>query len=231
MDCVIALRQISVTAQCYSSILFRRQQENPSSRHEGTSIQRREEKSAPAGGRERELDLAPLFICFSLLGPVLCKLGQPGVLFVLPEVLTPVLVPSFVLFLWAFPFLVFQPPPFWIPFSYSTYLTGGIRTGLSGDQDNGGLTLLVISEVKRSRSVVSDSLRPCGLQPTRLLHPWDSSGKNTGVGSHFLLQGILPAQGFNPGLLHYRQIIYHLRHQGSPSLRLHMLKSRVHRFL
>ena len=38
MDRVIALRQISVTAQCYSSILFRRWQENPSSRREGTSI-------------------------------------------------------------------------------------------------------------------------------------------------------------------------------------------------
>ena len=64
-------------------------------------------------GREREreseseLTLAPLFICFSLPGPVLCKLGQPGVLFVFPEVLTSVLGPSFVLFLWAFPFQVF----------------------------------------------------------------------------------------------------------------------------
>ena len=38
MDRVIALRQISVTAQCYSSILFRREQENPSLRREGTSI-------------------------------------------------------------------------------------------------------------------------------------------------------------------------------------------------
>ena len=37
-------------------------------------------------------------------------------------------------------------------------------------------------------SVVSDSVRPHGLQPTRLLHPWDSLGKNTGVGCHFLLQ-------------------------------------------
>ena len=36
-------------------------------------------------------------------------------------------------------------------------------------------------------SVVSDSVRPHGLQPTRLLHPWDSPGKNTGVGCHFLL--------------------------------------------
>ena len=61
-------------------------------------IQRREEKSAPACGRERELALAPLFICFSLPGPVLCKLGQPGVLFVLPQVRTPVLGPSFILF-------------------------------------------------------------------------------------------------------------------------------------
>ena len=37
-------------------------------------------------------------------------------------------------------------------------------------------------------SVVSDSVQPHGLQPTRLLCPWDSPGKNTGVGCHFLLQ-------------------------------------------
>ena len=59
-----------------------------------------------AGERERELALAPLFICFSLPGPVVCKLGQPGVLLVLPEVLTRVLGPSFVSFSRAFPFLV-----------------------------------------------------------------------------------------------------------------------------
>ena len=59
-----------------------------------------------AGEREKRA-LAPLFICFSVPGPVLCKLGQPGVLFVLPEVLTPVLGPSFVLFSLAFPFQVF----------------------------------------------------------------------------------------------------------------------------
>ena len=35
---------------------------------------------------------------------------------------------------------------------------------------------------------MSDSVRPHGLQPTRLLLPWDSPGKNTGVGCHFLLQ-------------------------------------------
>ena len=40
-------------------------------------------------------------------------------------------------------------------------------------------------------------------------------GNNTGVGCHSLLQGIFPTQGSNLGLLHYRQILYHLRHQGS----------------
>ena len=38
---------------------------------------------------------------------------------------------------------------------------------------------------------MSDSVRPHGLQPTRLLRPWDSPGKNTGVGCHFLLQNTL----------------------------------------
>ena len=76
---------------------------------------------------------------------------------------------------------------------------------------------LSFSSVQFSRSVVSDSLRPCGLQPTRLLCPWDSSGKNTGVGCHFLLQGIFRTQGSNPGLLHCRQTLYHLSHQGSPN--------------
>ena len=42
--------------------------------------------------------------------------------------------------------------------------------------------------------------------------PWNSPGKNTGVGGHFLLQRIFPIQGSNPGLLHCRQILYHLSH-------------------
>ena len=49
----------------------------------------------------------------------------------------------------------------------------------------------------------------------RLLCPRYSSGKNTGVGCHSLLQGIFPTQGLNSGLLHYRLIHYHLSHQGS----------------
>ena len=49
--------------------------------------------------------------------------------------------------------------------------------------------------------VVSDSLRPHGVQPARLLRPWDFPGKNTGVSCHFLLQGIFPIQGSNPRCL------------------------------
>ena len=43
-------------------------------------------------------------------------------------------------------------------------------------------------------------LWPHGLQSARLICPWDFPGKNTGVGSHLLLQGILPTQGLNESL-------------------------------
>ena len=62
-----------------------------------------------------------------------------------------------------------------------------------------------------SCSVLSTSLLPHG--PYR---PWNSLGQNTGVGSLSLLQGIFPTQRLNPGLLHCRQILYQLSHQGSP---------------
>ena len=62
---------------------------------------------------------------------------------------------------------------------------------------------------------MSNSLRPHGLQPTRFLCPRDSPGKNTGVGCHFLLQGISPTQESNPGLLHCRQILYRLSKIGA----------------
>ena len=62
-----------------------------------------------------------------------------------------------------------------------------------------------------------------------LLCPWDSPGKNTGVGCHFLLQAIFLNQGSNLGLLHCRQILYQLNHQGrfkesdlKPSLSFHI---------
>ena len=49
-----------------------------------------------------------------------------------------------------------------------------------------------------------------------LLSPWDFPGKSNGVGCHFLLQGIFPTQRSNLGLLHCRQTLYPLSHQGSP---------------
>ena len=49
-----------------------------------------------------------------------------------------------------------------------------------------------------SCSVVSNSWRPHGLKPTRLLHPWDYPSKNTGEGCHFLLQWNLPNPGIEP---------------------------------
>ena len=71
--------------------------------------------------------------------------------------------------------------------------------------------------LKWSHSVVSNSLWPHGLESGRLLHPRDFPGKNTGVGSHFLLHRIFPTQRSNPGLLHWGRL-YHLSHQRSPSL-------------
>ena len=59
---------------------------------------------------------------------------------------------------------------------------------------------------------MSDSLRPHGIVQ------WNSPGQNTG--SLSLLQGIFPTQGSNPGLLHWRQILYHLSHQGSKHITL-----------
>ena len=64
-----------------------------------------------------------------------------------------------------------------------------------------------------SRSVVSNSLQPHGLYS-----PWNSLGQNSGVGSLFLLQGIFPTQGSNPGLPHCRRILYLLSHKRSPRI-------------
>ena len=67
-----------------------------------------------------------------------------------------------------------------------------------------------------SCSVVSDSLGPQGLQPTRLLCLWNFPSKTTGVGFHFLLQGIFLTQGLNLGLLHWQEDSLPLSHLGSP---------------
>ena len=87
-----------------------------------------------------------------------------------------------------------------------------------------------------SYSVVSNSLLPHGSmvanpqQPSRLLCPWNSPGKNTGVGCHSLLQRIFPTKGSNPGL-HCRQILYHLSHREPTWDRIQPLIRRATGFL
>ena len=84
------------------------------------------------------------------------------------------------------------------------------------------LLLLLLRRFSRVRlcAVVVNSLR--SREPTRLLCLWDFTGKNTGVGGHFLLQGIFVTQGSNLGLLHCRQTLYCLSHQGSLSWWCHL---------
>ena len=70
-----------------------------------------------------------------------------------------------------------------------------------------------------NRSVVSDSFRVCfDCSLPGFSVRGDSLSKNTGVGCQALLQGIFPTQGSNPGLPHYRGILYRLSHQGSPRI-------------
>ena len=65
-----------------------------------------------------------------------------------------------------------------------------------------------------SHSVVSDALRPRGCSPPSSVHAIFPSN-NTGVGCHFLPQGIFLIQGSNRGLLHCWQTLYILIHEGS----------------
>ena len=60
------------------------------------------------------------------------------------------------------------------------------------------------------RSVVSNPQRPHGLQPSRLLRPWDFLGKSTGVGCHCLLQGIM---------LDGNNFLHHTNREGSSSVK------------
>ena len=80
-------------------------------------------------------------------------------------------------------------------------------------------------------SVMSNSLQPYGLQPARLLCPWDFPGRHTGVNCHFLLQGIIPTQGLNLHLLCLLRcwwIPYPLSHQGSQDGVILALTSLMH---
>ena len=68
---------------------------------------------------------------------------------------------------------------------------------------------------------MSDSLWPHGLSPTRLLCSWNFAGKNTGMGWHFVLQGIFPTHGSNPPLFHLPLSLMHLLPWKIDSLPVH----------
>ena len=65
------------------------------------------------------------------------------------------------------------------------------------------------SEGAQSCPTLCDSMDCCLLGDS----PWSFSGKSTGVGRHFLVQGIFPTQGLKLGLPHCRQMLYHLSHR------------------
>ena len=76
-------------------------------------------------------------------------------------------------------------------------------------------------QVCQAAAVMANSVQPRGLLPTRPLCPWDSPGRNTGVGCHVLLQGIFPTQGLNSRLLrllHWRAGFLPLVTPGKPRL-------------
>ena len=77
----------------------------------------------------------------------------------------------------------------------------------------------VVTEVSHSCPALWDSM-DCSL-PGSSVHA-DSPGKNTGVGCHFLHQGIFPTQGSNLGLPHCRQTLYPLSHQGYSGKRIYL---------
>ena len=72
---------------------------------------------------------------------------------------------------------------------------------------------LILYPLSHLGMLFSDQLCPILCDP--MVCPWNSLGKNTGVGCHSLLQGIFLTQESNPGLLHCRQILYQLCYERS----------------
>ena len=85
-------------------------------------------------------------------------------------------------------------------------------------KEQGGTRVSCVGECS-SHLVVSDSLRHHGMQPARLLCPWDFPGKNIGVGCHFLLQGIFSTHGSNLHLLHW-EAVFTMESPGKPQVGL-----------
>ena len=102
------------------------------------------------------------------------------------------------------------PPPGDLPhpgIEHTSFPSPALTGGFFTDSATWGAQLKHKVKESVGGSVMPDSFQPHGLQPARLLCPWDFPDRNTGVGCHFLLQGIFPTQGSNPGLLHWRQTL------------------------
>ena len=76
--------------------------------------------------------------------------------------------------------------------------------GLDMEQQTGSK----LGKKERKKVKLLSRVRLFAVACTRLLHPGDFLGKSTGVGCYFLLQGIFPTQGLNPGLSHCRQMLW-----------------------
>ena len=94
----------------------------------------------------------------------------------------------------------------------ASFLAAGLPVSSGTCQGEGGLGTFPSSipyEVHKATdgrpAQYCPTLRPCGLRPTRFLWPWDFPGKNAGVGCHFLLLRIFPAQGSNPRSMHWQE--------------------------
>ena len=86
---------------------------------------------------------------------------------------------------------------------------------------NAGNIRILVSILGSGKSLKGEHGNP--LQCSCLENPrdggaWNSPGQNSGMGSLSLLQGIFPTQGSNPGLPHFRQILYQLSHKGNPRI-------------
>ena len=101
---------------------------------------------------------------------------------------------------------------FWLLYQKLTYINANTCTHLNSYT----LVTSLVSRFCEDTPDYNKSLWPHGLQPSRLICPRDSAGKNTGVGSRSLLQGIFSTQGSNLGLPHCGQILSSLSHHGSP---------------
>ena len=106
----------------------------------------------------------------------------------------------------------------------ATPWTAACQASLSITHSQSLLKLMSITLVMPSNHLIL--CRPLFLPPSMLPASgafqmsqfFVSGGQSTGVDCHFLLQGIFPTEGLNPGLPHCRQTLYSLSHQGNPQI-------------